>query len=76
MRSTLLASVALLCAMPVAAQADQTAAPDDDYAPADIIVTATKRAQALSDVPIAVSAITAESLQNSGASDIDRKSVV
>jgi outer membrane receptor protein involved in Fe transport len=36
----------------------------------DIIVTATRRAEALSDVPIAVSAVTAESLQNSGASDI------
>ncbi|PTD22114.1 TonB-dependent receptor [Sphingomonas fennica] len=36
----------------------------------DIIVTATRRSQALSDVPIAVSAITADTLQNSGASDI------
>ena len=35
----------------------------------DIVVTATRR-EALSDVPIAVSAVTAESLQNSGASDI------
>jgi outer membrane receptor protein involved in Fe transport len=38
--------------------------------PGEIIVTATRRAQALSDVPIAVSAVSAESLQNSGASDI------
>ena len=38
--------------------------------PGEIIVTATRRAQALSDVPIAVSAVTAESLQNSGANDI------
>ncbi|MFD1613327.1 TonB-dependent receptor [Sphingomonas tabacisoli] len=36
----------------------------------DIIVTATRRAEALSDVPIAVSAVSAESLQNSGANDI------
>ena len=36
----------------------------------DIIVTATRRNEALSDVPIAVSAVTAESLKNSGASDI------
>ena len=35
-----------------------------------IIITATRRASPLSDVPIAVSAVTAESLQNSGASDI------
>ena len=36
----------------------------------EIIVTATKRRQALSDVPIAVSAVTAQQLQNSGATDI------
>lgn len=36
----------------------------------EIIVTATRRNEALSDVPIAVSAVSAESLQNSGANDI------
>jgi iron complex outermembrane recepter protein len=36
----------------------------------DIIVTATKRASPLSNVPIAVTAIGGEALQNSGASDI------
>ena len=36
----------------------------------DIVVTAQGRAQALADVPVAVSAITAETLQNSGANDI------
>ena len=36
----------------------------------DIVVTATRRASPLSDVPIAVSAITAESLQNTGATDL------
>jgi iron complex outermembrane recepter protein len=36
----------------------------------DIIVTATRRNQALSDVPMAVSAVTAENLQLSGATDI------
>ncbi|MCH4150928.1 MAG: TonB-dependent receptor [Sphingobium sp.] len=46
----------------------QAAAPaaDDNV----IIVTATRRASPLSDVPIAVSAVTAASLQNSGANDI------
>jgi outer membrane receptor protein involved in Fe transport len=38
--------------------------------PGEIIVTATRRSQRLSDVPIAVSAVTAESLQNTGATDI------
>ncbi len=36
----------------------------------DIIVTATRRNEALSDIPLAVSAVTAETLQNTGASDI------
>ena len=36
----------------------------------DIIVTATRRNEALSDVPLAVSAVTADTLRNSGASDI------
>jgi iron complex outermembrane receptor protein len=36
----------------------------------DIVVTAQQRSQVLEDVPIAVSAVTAQSLQNSGATDI------
>src|SRR3982750_4777400 len=36
----------------------------------DIVITATRRNQALSDVPMAVSAVTADTLQNSGATDI------
>lgn len=36
----------------------------------DVIVTATRRAERLSNVPIAVSAVSEESLQNSGATDI------
>jgi outer membrane receptor protein involved in Fe transport len=68
MRAILLASACLLAALPAAAQ--DTAAAEPDLGQGDIIVTATKRAQALSDVPIAVSAVTAESLRNSGASDI------
>ena len=41
-----------------------------DSADAPIVVTAQGRAQVLADVPVAVSAVTAESLQNSGANDI------
>ena len=37
---------------------------------ADIVITATRRNQALSDVPMAVSAVTAQNLQYSGATDI------
>jgi outer membrane receptor protein involved in Fe transport len=36
----------------------------------DIVITATRRNEALSDVPMAVSAVTAESLENTGATDI------
>ena len=36
----------------------------------DIIVTAQGRAQVLADVPLAISAVTADTLQNSGANDI------
>ena len=36
----------------------------------DIVVTAQGRAQALADVPVAISAVTADTLQNSGANDI------
>ena len=45
--------------------------PDADVGPTDeIIVTAQGRAQVLQDVPLAVSAVSAETLQNSGATDI------
>jgi outer membrane receptor protein involved in Fe transport len=64
-------------AAPVAAQETPSPAPpapqaqaDGSVAQGDIIVTATRRSQALSDVPLAVSAVTSESLQNSGASDL------
>ena len=36
----------------------------------DIVITATRRNEALSDVPMAVSAVTAETLENTGATDI------
>ncbi|HEY0411798.1 MAG TPA: TonB-dependent receptor [Allosphingosinicella sp.] len=44
--------------------------PTDTVDPNEIVVTAQGRTQVLQDVPIAVSAVSAESLQNSGASDI------
>ncbi len=47
------------------------AAEDSEYVDnQEIVVVAQGRAQALSDVPLAVSAVSAESLQNSGANDI------
>mgnify|MGYP002777008369 FL=1 len=66
------ALVAAMGATPALAQ-DAADASTDQAEPAEegvIIVTAQGRNQALADVPVAVSAVTAESLQNSGASDI------
>ena len=48
----------------------QATEPQTDATGGEIIVTATRRNQALSDVPLAVSAVTAEQLENTGASDI------
>lgn len=58
-----------------AAQAQNVAQADAPDA-SEIIVTATRRAQLLSDVPIAVSAVSAEQLQNSGGTDIRQLSQI
>ncbi len=67
------APVILSCAFAAPALA-QGAAPQAAQAAegntGDIIVTATRRNEALSNVPLAVSAVTAQALANSGASDI------
>jgi iron complex outermembrane recepter protein len=76
MRNFRLIMSAALCsvAMPAFAQeapaTPQDAQTADEGATGDIIVTATRRSEALSDIPLAVSAVTAQSLANSGASDI------
>lgn len=53
-----------------AAVDDSTVEVDTYQDTSDIVITATRRNAALSDVPLAVSAVTADILQNSGASDI------
>lgn len=66
-------SALALAALPAAAQdkpADQTASQGAPDTSNDIVVTAQGRAQELSNVPVAVSAVNAASLERTGASDI------
>lgn len=75
LKTNLMLSVALCAFVAAPAFAQDSSPPQaseqaDDSGAGDIIVTATRRSEALSDVPLAVSAVTAASLQNSGASDI------
>ncbi|MBS0476151.1 MAG: TonB-dependent receptor [Proteobacteria bacterium] len=62
----------LALSVPAHAQEAQAAqATNEDETPSgEIIVTATRRAEALSNVPIAISAVNSETLQKSGANDI------
>jgi len=64
------AAVPTMGATAEAAAVDDTALERQRVDTGDIVVTATRRNEALSDVPLAVSAITAETLEYSGASDI------
>jgi iron complex outermembrane receptor protein len=73
MKSIWLATCALVSATAASAQTAPpatAAATTPAFDANDIIITATRRSQVLSDVPIAVSAVSAEQLQNSGGSDI------
>ena len=68
MKQQLLGACGLAALM--VAGASPAFAQDDAGATDEIVVTAQGRAQQLADVPLAVSAVTADQLQNSGASDI------
>jgi len=68
-----LASVAGLAivaiAAPAHAQDGDAGANADEAAPGEIIVTAQKRAERLQDVPLAITAVSAETLENKGITD-------
>ncbi|WP_374392963.1 TonB-dependent receptor [Sphingopyxis sp.] len=70
LRSSALGVSIAVAAISVPAFAQDAADTTDDSADAPIVVTAQGRAQLLSDVPVAISAVSAETLQNSGANDI------
>ena len=59
-----------MVSIPAFAQDATDTATADDTASNEIVVTAQGRAQRLADVPVAISAVSAETLQNSGANDI------
>jgi outer membrane receptor protein involved in Fe transport len=62
-------ALAVAMASPAFAQ-DAQQASEPEAAAGEIVITAQGRAQQLADVPLAVSAVTSEQLQNSGANDI------
>ena len=68
-RALKLSAACLALAVPSLAFA-QGAPQAEDASDGEIVVTAQGRSQLLSDVPVAISAVSAETLQNSGANDI------
>ena len=67
----LLSTCALTCGVAASAQtAPGPVTAETSTSNADIVITATRRSDTLSNVPIAVSAVSAAALQNSGANDI------
>ena len=64
------AAIAMLPQVALAQDAEATTAGQEVEDPNIIVVTAQGREQSLADVPVAISAVNAETLQNSGANDI------
>jgi iron complex outermembrane recepter protein len=71
-KTQLLLTSGLLFALASPAMAQDAAKPEETAAAdsGDIIVTATRRSETLSNVPIAISAVSGESLANTGATDV------
>ena len=69
-RSLLLGAACCALAAPAFAQDVQTAAVEDDLSANEIVITATRRAETVQDVPIAVTAISGDLINNAGVTDI------
>ena len=65
-----LSAACIALSVPGLAYAQDATTDDTASEETEIVVTAQGRTQLLSDVPVAISAVTAETLQNSGANDI------
>ncbi len=65
-----LSAACMALAIPSLAFAQEAPQSEDATQDEEIVVTAQGRSQLLSDVPVAISAVNAETLQNSGANDI------
>jgi iron complex outermembrane recepter protein len=65
-----LCALAMALAMPTMASAQSEAPQEDDGGIADIVVTAQKRSENAQDVPISISAYSAETLASKGISDV------
>jgi iron complex outermembrane receptor protein len=72
MRHLLMSGAALFLITPATAQAQSAADAADADTSGDIIVTATRREQALQDIPIAVTAIDSATLERSGATSFEQ----
>jgi iron complex outermembrane receptor protein len=70
LKLALLASAAWSAAVTVAAAQDQAPAADAPVGVEELVVTARRREETLKDVPVAVSAYSAETLERQGAADI------
>jgi iron complex outermembrane receptor protein len=70
LKNTILASASAFAMLATAAQAQTAAAPKQDEGIADIVVTATRQSTNLQSTPIAITAVTAQALEDRGITSI------
>lgn len=70
LKATLLLTGALAALAPAAAQAEQAQAGTSAHAEGEVVVTARRREERVQDVPLAVTALSADALERQGVTDI------